>query len=116
MTVAAPAGGAISTNKTVTVDLRDVTIQDNQVVGPFGQGGAIFVNQFGMLRAVGMRTMRNNSAEFGGAFAMYDAEVSVQNSSITNNTAMQYDGGAIYAVSTGNATLRVEGSTLANNR
>jgi predicted outer membrane repeat protein len=93
-----------------------VNIQDNQAVGPFGQGGAIFINQFGMLRASSMRAIHNNSAEFGGPAAMHDAEVFIQDSSITSNTATQYDGGAVYAVSTGKATLRVNGSTLSDNR
>lgn len=114
--VTAPAGGAISTNTSVTMELRDVTLQDNQVVGPFGQGGAMYINEDVMLQTDGVCALHNNAAEFGGAVAMHDARVTLENCSITGNSATQYDGGAIYAVATGNAALRINASTASNNR
>jgi hypothetical protein len=114
--VTPPAGGALSTNQSVTVELQDVIVQGNQVFGPFGQGGSAFINAGGVLLINSVRFMRGNSAEFGGAVAALDAHVTVSSSNISDNMAMQYDGGAVYAVSTSNTTLRFYESALSNNR
>jgi predicted outer membrane repeat protein len=110
------AGGALSTGYEVTVSIGDIEFLDNHVFGQFGQGGAIFVSHLGVIS--GDRcTFTNNTAEFGGAVATLDAQVGTKDSAFNGNYATQYDGGAVYAVSTmWSSSVNLSSCNLTDNR
>jgi predicted outer membrane repeat protein len=107
-------GGAVSTVANLN-DFDNVTLHDNHVLGPFGQGGAVFMNDIGVLHC-DQCSFYSNTAEFGGAVAALDAQINMTNSSFTSNFATQYDGGAIYAVSTNITKMSLFGCNLTSNR
>jgi predicted outer membrane repeat protein len=95
--------------------LDGVSLVMNQVIGPFGQGGAIYVNHNGLCQGW-HSALGANTAEFGGAIAALNAQINMTNTNFTNNNATQYDGGAIYMVSLEPAQLNLTNASLIRNR
>jgi hypothetical protein len=82
-------GGAVSTGGS-NISFSNTTLHDNHVLGPMGQGGAVFVNEHAVL-SCNQCQFYSNTAEFGGAVAALDAHVGMTNSTFTDNSATQYD-------------------------
>jgi CSLREA domain-containing protein len=97
-------GGGVHSSENLTID--SVSVSSNTASG--GSGGGIF-SISGSLSVVDSALM-NNSADNGGAIFSVDG-LTVQNSSLTGNTAASGDGGAIYALS----SAYIHDSYLADN-
>ncbi len=110
--VASGGGGIFSRNSNLT--LNNMTIQNNGVVAT-GNGGGIYVS--GGTLNLNNSNVNNNfvtaaTTGGGGVYATNRAVVNVNNSRISNNTAL-LDGGGI--LNTGGATLNLTESTVNSN-
>ncbi len=98
------------------VQLRDVTVRNNDGAGgAFGLGGGV-ASQGGNLYIVGSAIV-NNAAENAGGVANIDGAMSISNSTISSNAPRGAVGGIINLANTAGmtATLGMEAVTIAYN-
>eukprot|EP00775_Hariotina_reticulata_P005892 gene5892-6133_t len=55
-------------------------------------------------------------AEFGGAIALVDASLRINDSVLNLNVATQYDGGALYIVASSNTSVVLADTIISSNR
>lgn len=108
-----PGGGAIASLHGHTTILSRTTLTQNHVEN-LGGGGGVWQGE-GVLK-VKKSTINDNSADHGGGIAAVDADVTITESTISNNAAVDDDfgGGGIYAYSVD--PLRMTNSTVSANR
>ena len=106
-------GGAI-----YAINAGDVTITDTEIIdngSAAGSGGGIFVSSNAASFSLTDSVVTGNSSQFGGGLDVRAiGVVTIENSDITSNSAVQEGGGAI---TSGNAAaeVRISGSTFDGN-
>ena len=98
----------ITGNSTVT--LKGLTVSNGYVGTGFGGGGGIAVNSGSHLELIGVTLKNNESAERGGAIANYGS-MNISGSTLSFNHAAE-SGGGIY---TENSLVTIENSTISDN-
>ncbi|HEY2840503.1 MAG TPA: hypothetical protein VGJ26_15205, partial [Pirellulales bacterium] len=110
-------GGGIADYGTLSV--KNSTVSDNHALGTYGGGiavfsGAPFSAPLSATLTVSDSTLSNNTAlQNGGAIGSSSSTVTVRDSMLSGNSTAVYDGGAI--ANSGSGTLTVTGCTLSDN-
>ena len=104
-------GGAIYNFR--TLELTNVTLSDNRIIGSWPEGGAIY-NQYGTLTVISS-TFSGNDTSYGGTGGGIDnfyGTVNVTNSTFSGNSATSGSGGSI---ANRYGTANVTNSTFSGN-
>ena len=102
---------AFFVNSSYTVNLNDLILQNNQAIGNYVYGGAIYANSATV--NINNTTLQNNkgASRSGAIYAGSNSQVNITESTLINNTSGS-NGGAIYAYK---ANINITESTLINN-
>ena len=102
------AGGGIANNN------GDMTILDSDISGnEAAYGGGIYNHSVGATLEISTSTISDNYAREIGGGIYNQGPLTIENSSIVDNSANLYDGGGIY---TGNADATITNSTIVGNQ